>query len=207
MGEQTHAARTQPPEDKLTLHQAREAVNSALRDMFREQSKLFWLDAGECCLAHQFAKYLERYLPFDMDCEYNRDGHKMHDDGGGPTKLLKLYEKHGIQPTFPDVINHKRGTAINRLVAEVKRTTNRDPGAERDKDRLKLRIFTSRWVEDLGTAFYYDVGLFLDFRTGRHVAKTNKLAGLVTWFQDGRQLNDTPEVLEETDTMEPDWND
>lgn len=206
MGQQTHGFRPQRPEDKLTLHQAQTAVQKALRDMFREQAKLLWLDAGERCLAHQFAKYLEDYLPFDTDCEYNREGHKMREDGGGPTKLLTLYENKGLRPTFPDVINHKRGTAINRLIVELKRTTNLDPGAERDKDRLKLELFTSRWVEDLGTAFYYDIGLFLDLRTGLHVAETKKLVGLATWFREGRQLNNDPEPLGETDTTEPNWD-
>jgi hypothetical protein len=32
---------------------------------------------------------------------------------------------------------------------------------ERNKDFTKLRLFTSPWVDYIGSAFYYDLGLFL----------------------------------------------
>ena len=38
------------------------------------------------------------------------------------------------------------------------------------------------------------------------VAEIQKLTGLATWFQDGRQPSETSDILEETDATEPDWN-
>src|SRR6516162_4501167 len=82
----------------LTLDHARRQVRAALRKFFGYHAKLLWLDAGERCLAHQFATYLAQLFPQDdVDCEYNRDGHRMREHDGTPSKLAKLFAKRGIQ--------------------------------------------------------------------------------------------------------------
>ena len=122
-----------------------ERVCKALSILFEKDSCLLKVDASEPSITHRLAIYLEKEFPgWHVDCEYNRDGHK----------IKKLQGR-----VFPDIIVHKRGTCCNLLVVEVKKNeTERD-----DRDRAKLRAFKED--ERLG----YEHALFLKLGVGDKV--------------------------------------
>ncbi len=105
------------------------ALNRVVDD---DDAHLINVSASERAISHRIGTYLQEQLaPWDVDCEYNRDGiiakyihliTRDSDDDDGNYKL-------------PDVIVHKRGTSENILVIEVKKSSNRT-GVQRDIDKL-----------------------------------------------------------------------
>jgi hypothetical protein len=102
------------------------------------------LDANERSISHHLANCLAvQFTDWDVDVEYNRDG---HDDN----KLLQLplrkepsSDDVDARTVYPDIIVHHRGlhgSANNLLVVEVKKSSNREV-REHAYDRLKLRQF------------------------------------------------------------------
>lgn len=96
---------------------------------------------------------------WDVDCEYNRDSNV-------PKRLqssLFQRDSNDVAPhrdtegktVFPDIIVHKRGTQVNLLVVEVKKTTSTVCD---DVDIIKLCAF----MEELG----YKHALFLKLGAG-----------------------------------------
>jgi hypothetical protein len=127
-----HQQSEYPDETTVTDRVLNAASRVALRDRW-----LLEKDVNERSLTHRFAIYLEDEFPWwDVDCEYNRD----HDD----SKRLNLYpediKSDDTQGTtvFPDIIVHKRGSDVNLLVIEVKKTSSRRSS---DHDERKLRAF------------------------------------------------------------------
>ncbi|TAM50093.1 MAG: hypothetical protein EPN61_02445 [Burkholderiaceae bacterium] len=109
-----------------------EAVVHAVQTLLERDAYLLWSDVNERTVTHRLAIYVEQAFPgWDVDCEYNRDGHDPKeiafgsgDDG-----------EHGSR-VFPDVIVHKRGTTDNHIVFELKKSNN--PESD-DRDFEKLR--------------------------------------------------------------------
>ncbi len=109
-----------------------EAVIQSVRVLLDRDAHLFRADVNERTITHRLAIYVEEVFPgWDVDCEYNRDGH-------GP-KMLAFASKddgeHGSR-VFPDVIVHKRGTQENLVVFELKKSNNPEPD-DRDVEKLQ----------------------------------------------------------------------
>jgi hypothetical protein len=107
-------------------------VVQAVQALLDRDTYLLQVDVAERTITHRLAIYVEQAFPgWDVDCEYNRDGHdpKMIEFGSGDDA------EQGSR-VFPDVIVHKRGTADNLLVFEVKKSSNPEPD---ERDFAKLR--------------------------------------------------------------------
>jgi hypothetical protein len=112
---------------------------------------LLLLDANERAITHRFAMYLQERLPeWQVDCEYNRDGH--NPKRGNLEKLYPADDDTDGATVFPDVIAHRRGRADNYLVIEFKKLKY---GCDPQSDRRKLHAYK----EELGYAFALFVAL------------------------------------------------
>lgn len=109
-----------------------EAVIHAVQTLLDRDAYLLWADVNERTVTHRLAVYVEQAFPgWDVDCEYNRDGHNPKEIAFGSGDDAE----HGSR-VFPDVIVHKRGTAENHVVFELKKSNNPEPD---DRDFEKLR--------------------------------------------------------------------
>lgn len=111
-----------------------ESVIQALQTLLDRDAYLLRVDVNERTLTHRLAIYVEQAFPdWDVDCEYNRDGHmpKKIAVGSGDDA------EHGSR-VFPDVIVHKRGSTDNHVVFELKKSSNPEPD---DRDFEKLRSY------------------------------------------------------------------
>lgn len=122
---------TDPTEADLRV-----ALEKALADLCANHAHLFSVDANERSLTHWLAAILARLLPgADVDCEYNRSGNL-------PKRLLPSCalgvkaDDTDAQSVYPDVIVHRRGTDLNFLAIEAKKSTRARAVLE-DIDKLK----------------------------------------------------------------------
>lgn len=146
------------PRDKLMQgaldREIAEKVFAAIDDLFRHDAVLFEVDANERSISHCLARYLKlRFPDWDVDCEYNRDGHV-------PKRLLLAQPAVDAADTdgarvFPDIIVHHRTRADNLLVIELKKSTSK---VSDEADHAKLRAFRG----ELG----YRHALFIRFASG-----------------------------------------
>ncbi|MDO8869526.1 MAG: hypothetical protein Q7V10_02125 [Methanobacteriaceae archaeon] len=133
-------------------------VEKSIKLLLKNDSFLLHSNAHERSITHKLAEYLQsEFIEFNVDCEYNRRGHK------SPKKLMDWEETYKdeikkdeekVKNVFPDIIVHLRGKDFNLLVIEVKKSFNNDSG---DSDKDKIKAFRS----ELG----YKFGLFLNFET------------------------------------------
>lgn len=132
-----------------------EAVIHAVQTLLDHDAYLLFADVNERTVTHRLAVYVEQAFPgWDVDCEYNRDGHDPKEIAFGSGDDAE----HGSR-VFPDVIVHKRGTADNHVVFELKKSNNFEPD---DRDFEKLRGY----CHQLG----YQHGVFI-----RLVVRTQEL--------------------------------
>ena len=130
-----------------------EHVRSSLKRLIAKDTDLFEADANERSISHRLAIYLEEEFPgWDVDCEYNRDGHEPKTLELNP-EPIQSDDEQGTT-VYPGIIVHQRRKTKNHLVIEIKKCN----GASLDKDLRKLRALR----KELGYAF----ALFLRFRTG-----------------------------------------
>ena len=121
--------------ERLLEREPGRAVLDAVNLLMKHDSYLMKVDANERSIAHRFALHLQATMPdWHIDCEYNRDG-------VDPKRLEHLElnpdeEDTNAQTVFPDVIAHRRGTADNYLVIEIKKNTNH---LSRGMDLAKLK--------------------------------------------------------------------
>jgi hypothetical protein len=95
-------------------------VCAALQVLLAEDAGLFVRDVHERTITARLADHLRRRFPgWDVDSEYNRDGHEVKKANG--------------DLVVPDVIVHHRGTPDNLLVIEAKKSNTR----EADEESLK----------------------------------------------------------------------
>lgn len=109
-----------------------EAVIHAVQTLLDRDAYLLWADVNERTVTHRLAIYVEQAFPgWDVDCEYNRDGHDPKEIAFGSGDDAE----HGSR-VFPDVIVHKRGTTENLVVFELKKSNNPESDA-RDFEKLR----------------------------------------------------------------------
>ena len=143
------------PNPDPELAQIEQRVIQAAESLVTYDGYLLTCDLNERSITHKFAEHLQREFPeWNVDCEYNRD----HDD----TKRLDLPPRRNIssddldaKTVYPDIIVHRRGTDLNIVVIEVKKSTNPEGDGW---DKRKLAAFR--------TQLAYRVALFFRFRTG-----------------------------------------
>lgn len=129
-----------------------ERVQRAVDQLLRRDANLFDMDVNERSISHRLAIYLEEQFPdWDVDCEYNRNGHD-------PKRLRltpDMIESDDEQGTsvYPDIIVHRRGKPENFLAIEIKKHN----GGGKENDLLKLRALR----KELG----YAHALFVRFQT------------------------------------------
>jgi len=136
-------------------------IDAALRALISQDRYLLENSLGERCIAHRFAFHLAKeFTGWDVDCEYNRNGHRFKE-------LTLSDECRELLRTscrvVPDIVVHKRGeNGPNPLAIEIKRKGQ--PGEE--CDRAKLLGYMS--------IIGYSYGLYVCFATGEvadHIAK------------------------------------
>ena len=100
-------------------------IAGALDALRRDDAALLVRDAHEQAITARLADHVrQRCAGWDIDAEYNRDGHAVK-------------KANGVI-VVPDVIVHHRGTPDNLLVIEVKKSNN-----TKMADLEKLRAFRS----------------------------------------------------------------
>ena len=129
------------------------------RDSILLQKKL---NVTERAITHRMGIYLQQILTdeYDVDCEYNRMGQKMfgevkYTDNDYFVKTVCLSQ--GSVPdaddngsrVFPDIIVHKRGTANNHIIIEVKVDWK---SSKAEHDILKLKAYKAELKYEV--AFY-----------------------------------------------------
>ena len=123
-------------------------VIECVPQLLQSDAYLLRVDVNERAIAHRLAIYVQNAFPdWHVDCEYNRDGHdpKEIDFGSGDDG------EQGSR-VYPDVIVHRRGTAENFVVFELKKSSNPEPD---ERDFLKLHGY----CRQLG----YRHGVFIRF--------------------------------------------
>lgn len=119
----------------MTREHIERILKDALSLLANEQPELLELSVTERALSHHLAIYIMEYFPgYHVDVEYNRDGYdpKRLDL---PPKTVLMDETRAVT-VYPDIIIHRRNTADNLLVLEMKK-----PGGDIRYDRLKLEAF------------------------------------------------------------------
>ena len=105
---------------------------SAVNKLLRDDAFLLSKDAHERSITHRLAVYLEDEFPdWNVDCEYNRDGHDPKRVGFEAGKQDESKGEGSL--VYPDIIVHHRGQRDNLLVVEVK---SKSGGDKRDKHKL-----------------------------------------------------------------------
>ena len=140
--------------ERLMQYEPGEVVIKAITRLLMEDGELLRVDANERSITHCLASHLKAELPYlHVDCEYNRDGIE-------PKRIRGISQETSSNDTeaktvFPDIIAHIRGTDINYLVIEVKKSTNRTDHAIDIKKLLKYKA-----------ELRYEYALFLELATG-----------------------------------------
>lgn len=119
------------------------AVCAALQNLLGEDAALFVRDVHERTITARLADHLRPQFPgWDVDPEYNRDGHEVKKTNG--------------DIVVPDVIVHHRGTRDNLLVIEARKSNTQ----EADEEVLKkLHMFKAYDLQ-------YRNALFVKFTVG-----------------------------------------
>ncbi|MCL4678252.1 MAG: hypothetical protein KJ017_06625 [Alphaproteobacteria bacterium] len=112
-------------------------MTEALEKLLVADFDLLEHDANERSISHRLAVYLESYFPgWNVDCEYNRDGHEPKRLSLQVDASVNLDDSHA-KTVYPDIIVHKRGTDQNLLVIEIKKSSNPESDGKKDKEKLK----------------------------------------------------------------------
>ena len=140
-------------EDAISQDEVESRIDSALDKLVSQDRYLFETKLGERCIAHRFAVHLADVFPnWDVDCEYNRNGHLF--------KEIRLTEEcrallRKSDRVVPDIVVHKRGASGPNLVAiEIKRAGQ--PG--KSCDLAKLRGYMCLLGYSYGLYVCFDAG-------------------------------------------------
>lgn len=130
-------------------------VRNAVQESLKRHWKLLELDVNERSVTHKVAETLQtKFSEFDVDCEYNRDGHDPKDIDI-PIKVGEVYTNETKATTvYPDIILHKRDSKANVAVIEAKKNTNPDF----ETDIIKLEAFQSTLHYILCYRLVFEVG-------------------------------------------------
>jgi len=134
-------------EDEISTHELIARLNRALGALVIRDRYLLERDVSERAITHKLAEYLQDEFPnWNVDCEYNRDGHE--------PKRLGFDDK-----VLPDIIVHRRGEeGPNLMVIEVKKSNNAQRGGEQ-RDLQKLQAYLRK--------LSYKAAVFIEFDVGR----------------------------------------
>lgn len=137
-----------------------EHVIASLRQFIARDRYLLEVNANERSLTHRIGMYLQaQFEHYDVDCEFNRDGHDPKELNIG-TEETSVYDEHAMT-VYPDIIVHHRGSNNdNLLVIEFKKTSSRVGSG---KDVIKLEAYK--------TDLHYRYALFVELGTTRNGAE------------------------------------
>ena len=130
-------------------------LHAALGMLRAQDGYLLDVGAHERSITHKLGCYLQNEFPnWDVDCEYNRDGHC-------PKKVtLDETKFSGESSVYPDIIIHKRGReGPNLLVIEVKSNPDKQVEAVK-RDLNKLRAYKRK--------LDYEYAVFIKVWTGEN---------------------------------------
>jgi len=142
-----------------------EKIKAALKLLFERDKYLLANNSSERSIAFRFALYLcSQFEEYDVDCEYNYH-HK------GPKRIFVLNKEDkkyfrirktisdvNAHSVYPDIIIHKRGTDVNLLIIEIKKSTNKDE-YDKQRDSIKIREYSKQ----IG----YTFSTYLEIPTGK----------------------------------------
>ena len=139
----------------MNLEEITLIIEDSLNMLLKVDTHLFLNDISERSLCARWMFHLQNLMPeWDVDVEYNRDGHD-------PKRLgldeacANRFDSNGMSFVVPDLIIHKRGPeGPNLLVAEVKKTTN-----------LKSRNCDHKRVVAFCNEFGYRYGAVIELET------------------------------------------
>ncbi len=160
----------------LTCSDIERRVRRAIERLQEHYMYLLTTDANERSITHHLAVYLQQeFQCWDVDVEYNRDGHGV--------KRLSLglpsapSEDTNAVTVYPDIVVHRRGdNDYNLLVVEVKKR-----GCGHGQDERKLAAFTTPLPED-----------GLGYRWGLHLILESKEQGKASlcWYKQGKPCDE-----------------
>ena len=117
----------------MNKNQVLETIKKAVDIFYEKDIFLILKDVSERAMTHRIAMYIQQIVgdSFDVDCEYNRmgkieNGELYFTEGDYFAKTVCLSgelisdESDLGSRVFPDIIIHKRGTAENKTIIEVK---------------------------------------------------------------------------------------
>ena len=149
----------------ITEKEILEYIKAMLNELYSRDQFLLDNNVTERSITHRMGMYLQQLLSnlFDVDCEYNRMGKQDTDglyltDGDYFAKTVclsgeKVSDESDVgSRVYPDIIVHKRGTAENIMIIEVK-ITGKFGDIKHDYDKLKA------YKEDLNYKFAYFIQL------------------------------------------------
>ena len=137
-------------QDYPSKENVKRRIIAAICALDKLDGDLLDVNASERSITHKLAEHLSGEFPsWHVDCEYNRHGSDVK-------RLCFDFEK--LEPfdleaktVFPDIIVHRRRTAQNLIVMEVKKGIKK----EVTRDIEKLRAFTG------SPEYSYRLGVFL----------------------------------------------
>jgi hypothetical protein len=130
-------------------------INTALSLLRKNDYHLLKEDVNERSITHKLAIYLEQqFKDWDVDCEYNRNGHDKKELDLGYEQICN--DDEHAKTVFPDIIIHHRGKDENLIVIEVKKSTSQ---VSKCFDIKKLIAFKKQ--------LKYQYAMFLEIKTGR----------------------------------------
>ncbi len=125
----------------MNLEETLKNFDEALQEFIKEEKYILENNLSERCITHKLGNYLEeKFLGFDIDCEYNRKYNlvKMAND----IKRIIISEEEMIEiakdrinendtySVYPDIIIHKRKSDNNHLIIEIKKSNNKNLSAK-----------------------------------------------------------------------------
>ncbi len=141
------------------------ALSDSLNQVLERDYDLISLGGHEQAISHRLAVYLEPAFPeFQTDCEYNRCKHKSkrrHPETPGDNTQMR-----------PDIIVHRRNSAMNVLAVEMKANAN---GASAT-DLKKLKCLKAE------NNYLYKVTAFICIRNSLQEMKDGVLTAYIQWY-------------------------
>lgn len=140
---------------ELTYSGLQSKIVKALNSLIQNDRYLLHVDANERTLSCRLAVLLKaEFSDWDVDCEYNRDGHDPKRIHLAP-ESIRSDDDMGVT-VYPDIIIHQRGEAKNLLCIEIKKKSSSQ--IDKNRDLYKLEKYKSQ----LG----YQFSAFIELLTG-----------------------------------------
>lgn len=183
------------PESNMDQEQINSHVISAIAKMFENDEVLLRINVSERAITHRLAMYLADEFPeWDVDCEYNRNGHDRKKLVSDLNDLKEPEEEPEESSVYPDIIIHHRTQSYygnNLLVIEIKKSTN---SQNRFLDQRKLEIFTTGYDRE-EMNYHYQHGILLEVRAWQDIPDHGQLKAEGTWYCNGESQSEEPVQL------------